>query len=97
MTQFPFQPLARSNANVIDLSHPRANGTPMGSISPGIALSEPSALPPTFDLDDFFENSAVALHFVAAKGTILRANRAELDLLGYSPEEYIGHHIAKFH
>jgi PAS domain S-box-containing protein len=48
-------------------------------------------------LDDFFENGAVALHLVGADGTILKANKAELDLLGYSAHEYIGQHIARFH
>src|SRR6185503_20036066 len=36
-------------------------------------------------------------HLAAATGTILKANRAQLDLLGYSPEEYIVNHLAKFH
>jgi PAS domain S-box-containing protein len=49
------------------------------------------------DLDDFFENGAVALHLVAADGTILRANKAELDLLGYTAEEYIGRKITDVH
>lgn len=49
------------------------------------------------DLEDFFENGAIALHIVGGDGTILRANKAELDLLGYSTEEYIGHHIAEYH
>jgi len=49
------------------------------------------------DLEDFFENGAVGLHLVAADGTILRANQAELDLLGYTAEEYIGRPIADFH
>jgi PAS domain S-box-containing protein len=49
------------------------------------------------DLEDFFENGAVALHIVGSEGTIMRANKAELDLLGYEPEEYLGHHIAEFH
>jgi len=49
------------------------------------------------DLEDFFENGAVGLHLVAADGTILRANQAELDLLGYTADEYIGRHIAEFH
>lgn len=39
----------------------------------------------------------MALHWAGPDDTILRANRAELELLGYSPEEYIGHHIAEFH
>jgi PAS domain S-box-containing protein len=48
-------------------------------------------------LSDFFENSAVALHWVGADGTVIRVNQAELDLLGYSREEYEGHHISEFH
>jgi hypothetical protein len=34
------------------------------------------------DLEDFFENGAVGLHWVASDGSILRVNQAELDLLG---------------
>ena len=49
------------------------------------------------DLEDFFENSAVGLHIVSGDGTILRANRAELDLLGYGLDEYVGQHITNFH
>jgi PAS domain S-box-containing protein len=49
------------------------------------------------DFEDFFENGTVPLHLVGPDGGILRANKAELDLLGYTAEEYIGQHIAKFH
>lgn len=49
------------------------------------------------DFADLFENGAVGLHFVGPDGIVLNANRAELDFLGYSREEYIGHHIAEFH
>ncbi len=49
------------------------------------------------ELADFFDNAAVGLHWVGPDGTILRANRAELEMLGYAPEEYIGRHIAEFH
>lgn len=49
------------------------------------------------DLEDFFENSPVGLHLVAGDGTILRANQAELDLLGYAAEEYVGRAITDFH
>lgn len=49
------------------------------------------------DLEDFFENSAVGLHIVSGDGIIQRANRAELELLGYAPDEYIGRHITEFH
>jgi len=49
------------------------------------------------ELRDFIENSMFALCWVGPDGTILWANQAELDLLGYSKEEYIGRHIAEFH
>ena len=48
-------------------------------------------------LEDFFENGAMGLHLIGPDGIILRANQAELDLLGYSRDEYVGHHIAEFH
>ena len=49
------------------------------------------------ELRDFVENVAVPLHWVGEDGTLLWANTAELDFLGYSREEYIGHNIAEFH
>ena len=49
------------------------------------------------DLEDFFENSAIGLHIVSGEGIILRANKAELSLLGYAADEYVGRHIAEFH
>ncbi len=49
------------------------------------------------ELADFFDNATVGLHWVGADGTILRANRAELAMLGYSREEYVGRPIADFH
>ena len=49
------------------------------------------------ELRDFVENATIGLHWVAADGTILWANQAELDLLGYSREEYVGHNITEFH
>jgi PAS domain S-box-containing protein len=48
-------------------------------------------------LSDFFENGAVGLHLVGSDGKILRANKAELQLLGYDAAEYIGHNIRDFH
>jgi len=49
------------------------------------------------ELDDFVENAAEGLHRVGADGTILWANKTELQMLGYRWEEYVGHHIARFH
>ena len=49
------------------------------------------------ELTDFTENAVVPLHRVDGNGTILWANQAELDFLGYSREEYIGAPITRFH
>ncbi|HEX8723254.1 MAG TPA: PAS domain S-box protein [Pyrinomonadaceae bacterium] len=49
------------------------------------------------ELADFIENASVGLHWVGADGTILWANQAELDMLGYTREEYIGRKITEFH
>ena len=49
------------------------------------------------DYIDFVENAALGLHWVGSDGKILWANQAELDLLGYTRDEYIGRHIAEFH
>ncbi len=49
------------------------------------------------ELNDFFDNAAVGLHWLGPDGTILRVNQAELDMLGYARDEYVGHSIAEFH
>lgn len=49
------------------------------------------------EFEDAFENAAVAMHWVRHDGTIIRANRAELELLGFKREEYVGRNIAEFH
>lgn len=49
------------------------------------------------ELTDFFENASIGLQWLSADGTILRANQAELDLLGYTREEYVGRNIIDFH
>jgi PAS domain S-box-containing protein len=49
------------------------------------------------ELADFVENAAEGLHRVGGDGTILWANRAELEMLGYGYDDYVGRHIAEFH
>lgn len=68
-------------ANVVAFKDPKMSGTDS----------------PNFDYQDFFENGAVALHLVSEDGIILHANTAELDLLGYPAEDYVGRHIADFY
>lgn len=49
------------------------------------------------ELSDFIENANEGLHRVGPDGTILWANRAELEMLGYERGEYIGRSISEFH
>jgi PAS domain S-box-containing protein len=49
------------------------------------------------ELKQCLDHAAEGLHWVGPDGTILWANQTELNLLGYTPEEYIGHNIAEFH
>ncbi len=48
-------------------------------------------------LRDLIETATIPLHWTGAEGTILWANQAELDLLGYTQEEFVGRNIAEFH
>src|SRR5436190_243547 len=48
------------------------------------------------DLADFLDNAPVGLLWLAADGTILRTNRALLDLLAWSRAEQVGHRIGEF-
>jgi len=49
------------------------------------------------ELADFVENAAEGLHRIAGDGTIVWANSAELGLLGYDYDEYVGHRISEFY
>ena len=51
----------------------------------------------TEEFRDFFQTAPVPIHLVGAGGVILDANRAELAMLGYRFEEYVGHHVSEFH
>jgi len=48
------------------------------------------------ELVDFFQNAPIALHWLSGQGIVLWANQRELDVLGYTAEEYIGQPIMKF-
>lgn len=49
------------------------------------------------ELSDFIDHASVAIHWVDRDGKILWANQCELNLLGYSYDEYIGRKIDEFH
>lgn len=46
---------------------------------------------------DYLDNANVGLHWVDGEATILWANKADYEPLGYAEEEYIGHKIMEFH
>jgi len=48
------------------------------------------------ELVDFFQNAPIALHWLNGEGIVLWANNTELNVLGYTAEEYIGQPIMKF-
>ena len=49
------------------------------------------------ELADFFDNASIGLHWIGPDGIIQRVNQAELDMLGYTRDEYVGRHINEFH
>jgi len=49
------------------------------------------------DAEQFLQHLAVPIRQIGADGTIVWVNQAELDMLGYSRDEYVGHPIAEFH
>jgi PAS domain-containing protein len=51
------------------------------------------------ELNDFFDNAPAGVHFVGFNGLILRANHAEMALLGYDkdPTRYLGKHVRDIH
>ena len=63
----------------------------------GHTRSKEALLRGVANLRDFVENAPEGLRMVGPDGLILWANRTELFMLGYTREEYIGHHIAEFH
>ena len=49
------------------------------------------------ELRDFVENATVGMHWVGPDGVIIWANRAELQMLGYANDEYVGRPISDFY
>lgn len=49
------------------------------------------------ELQDCLDHAPEAIHRVGSDGTILWTNQAELSMLGYPREEYVGRNVADFH
>jgi PAS domain S-box-containing protein len=79
-----------------DAALDRPSGDAHGSFA-RISKTEAELRRRTAELTAFVETSSLGLHWVGPDGAILWANRAEMDLLGYPAEEYIGHNITEFH
>jgi PAS domain S-box-containing protein len=69
----------------------------MSTVTANTDHREPPECRPPSELGDFLDHAPVPIHSVDAAGTILWANRAELALLGYRADEYIGHPMVAFH
>src|SRR6266566_4721808 len=63
----------------------------------GVAVDVRDRALASLDLEDFFENATVGLCWLGPDGTVVRANRAELDLVGYGRDEYVGRDVRQFH
>jgi PAS domain S-box-containing protein len=48
-------------------------------------------------ISDFMQNALIGIHWVDKDGIVVWANRAELEMLGYAPAEYIGQALHDFH
>ena len=46
--------------------------------------------------EDFIYNSSIGIHAVSPEGLIIYANECELEVLGYTESEYVGHHVSEF-
>jgi hypothetical protein len=49
----------------------------------------------TNEFVDFFQKAPMALHWLSGTGHVLWANDVEMEQLGYTSPEYIGHHISE--
>ena len=63
----------------------------------GVAVDVRDRAPAPLDLEDFFEHATVGMCWLGPDGTIVRANPAELDLVGYGRDEYVGRDVRQFH
>ncbi|KAG5188484.1 hypothetical protein JKP88DRAFT_243475 [Tribonema minus] len=48
------------------------------------------------ELIDYFNKAPIALHWLSSSGHVLWANETEMNVLGYTAEEYIGQPIMRF-
>lgn len=83
--------------NVTPLKNEDGEITGVISCFHAVSNQEKSKAELALDFQHYIDNVAIGIHWVDANGIILWANATELDMLGYSRDEYIGHHISEFH
>ncbi len=88
--------MSPDGANSLDTSDPKA-GQPLEEEVERLRAALADSRRNERELSDSFNNGPMPMHWVGPDGTILRANQAELKLLGYSHDQYVGHHIGEFH
>src|SRR4051812_33189188 len=76
-------PVFDSHGKIIGASKIARNITEQKRIEEALRRSER-------DLSDFFDNASIGLHWVGPDGIIMKVNQTELDMFGYSREEYVG-------
>src|SRR6185369_7004478 len=59
--------------------------------------SEAALVQKADELATLLDTAAIGMHWVGRDGVILWANDAELRMLGYHRDEYVGHHVNEFH
>jgi PAS domain S-box-containing protein len=79
----------------LELSHCRLQSDEEGFLFHGNDIT--TKIRAERELRDYVENAAIGLHWVNAEGIITWANSNELEMLGYTKDEYVGHHISEFH
>lgn len=62
-----------------------------------ILVAEGIELDESQELADFFDNAPIGMLWVGADGTVLRANKFKLSMLGYQEREFVGKNISEFH
>jgi PAS domain S-box-containing protein len=83
-------PVFDSHGKIIGASKIARNITAQKRIEEALRRSER-------DLSDFFDNASIGLHWVGPDDIIMKVNQTELDMFGYSREEYVGRPITEFH
>lgn len=101
MTHFRCEQLTRRQHQHQHQHHGRQQRS-TNPMNPDSQRASAAAAPPLMAVGGFeveealFSTAPVGLHCVSSSGQILWANQTELNLLGFSKEEYIGQYVSSF-